>query len=775
MNKSIDILIIIEQINEKIIDILNKLVIEQLNTNLLEIKINFLFLSDLPINIPISIISRIVDKTLYNNFDDILLNSKKIVILHEQENEILKKINLTNYLTVSYNDNLLEVIINNKTFKKFNFLQIINFYPQYYIYFYKKHPNALKLSYKELYNLHIKEAFGGSHYFGIEMNKLGYDSKMYICNDPILLEKFTYEFDAPKFNNIQEFAAYVINNEKPDILFSSDTIEFDYKLTKLLNHKPRLIIGWRAQVIPNDINWNDYDIILSNALFLKDIALTHGAKHFEELHPGYPTFILDSLNHYNYDYDISFAGQITLEHTKRIKYLEILANLYENSNVNYIIATPNHINIFNNFKIKNYISEELFGLDYYNFFRKSKINLNIHIDMMKLAGNMRLFEITGSGGFLLTDYHDNLNNLFEIGKEVDCFESPQELVEKINYYLKHDDIRSEIANRGQQKCLNHYNLLNSCKRLDKIIKKYINSNVRKDNLTVNTASNEILSPLTKSKNIQLLLKIPSQILVNGYKGYNTNIEYLLKNNKEIYLYQCLDTGYKFFYPFDIDGDDIFYQSLEKFPWYYMQDKWEFDNALSFIRSNDYVLEIGGGRGFFIERLQQKNIKYLGIELNSNAVAHAKNKGLNVEFINLTELAKTHSNTFDFVCAFQVLEHIADVYNFIDAAVKVLKPGGFLYFSVPNDDAFIGIDSNNWLNYPPHHMGRWGKNAFLSLTKIFPIAFYRFEYEPLANYHFDYYKNVANSVIGHDISRIISNYISKVKLKGFTISAIFIKK
>jgi len=781
MYKNNDILIISLLLNNDKIIFLNKLVLEQLNTKNYEKKIVF-FLPNANIQIlPISIISRIIDGFLYNSLEDVFESSSHIYIFEDEKELIFNNFNLSinspkvhiiSSQNIDFNQifNFSAVKIVNKTMNKLKFLQLINFYPNYYNYFYKKYPQAPLLSYEEHKNLLLKDGFAATHYFALEMHKYGYDSDLIITNNKYLLSHLARKYNITT-DNIYKLIAEIINVEKPDIVYSSDMLEHDKKLTQFLTYKPKLLIGWRAQVVDDKIDWSDYDIIVSNLLKMRDVSIQKGAKYFELFYPGYPEFINNYLTKdIQQNIDISFAGQISLEHTNRIKYLEIIAHLNKNFNFNYKIFTPNNFS-YSEFEINKYLNKELFGIDYYQNFLSSKINLNIHIDIADNIGNMRLFEITGAGGFLLTDYHPNLDNIFKIGKEIEAFETPEEMIEKIIFYLKNDEKRLEIAKAGQERCLKDHSLSNRAYDLHKIIQKYL----KNENLNSISQDKNILSPITQRENIKLLEKIPKDKIINGYKGFNTNVEKFFRHIDYIELYQCLDTGYKFFYPFDIDGDDIFYQSLEKFPWYYMQDKWEFDNALSFIRSNDYVLEIGGGRGFFIERLQQKNIKYLGIELNSNAVAHAKNKGLNVEFINLTELAKTHSNTFDFVCAFQVLEHIADVYNFIDAAVKVLKPGGFLYFSVPNDDAFIGIDSNNWLNYPPHHMGRWGKNAFLSLTKIFPIAFYRFEYEPLANYHFDYYKNVANSVIGHDISRIISNYISKVKLKGFTFSAIFIKK
>lgn len=782
MLHKIDFLILIYNSTKEKIDFLNKIVTSQLNTQELEYKINYYFINNIDNTWPISILSRIVDISLYSNINDLFENSK-IIYTFDDDIDTIKQLfpELKNKLLMlnSNEDFTNQIKTNNLRIQdknKLKFLQLINLYTNYYEYFYQKYPQAKFLNYDQHYNLLINDGFAATHYFALEMHNFGYDSKMIIGNDNILLNKLAQLINIPFTNNRLEFLAKFVDFEKPDILFISDAIEFDYKFTKLLNHKPRLIIAWRSQSVSEEMDWRDYDIVVSNMYKIKDSALQKGVKYFEEFYPAFPNYILNNLEPNNYELDLSFAGQITLDHIKRIKYLEILANIIDPNIIKFAVFTPNQNSLPLEFKLNNFLQKEKFGLDYYNTFKKTKINLNIHLDIADNIGNMRLFEITGTGSFLLTDYHPNIENFFKIGEEIDVFNSPEELVQKIHYYLTNEQLRERIALKGQEKCLNQFSLYNAAYKLHQIIQKYWNINTKIE------TKNKILSPITKKDNIKLIAKIPKSILIEGYKAYQTDVEYIFKHIDTIDYYECLDTRYKFFYPFNITGDDNFYQSLEKFPWYYMDDKWEFDNALKYIKDSDYVLEIGSGRGAFLEKLKNKYIKHLGIELNTHGIELSKQKGVNAQQINLYDLATTHPNTFDFVCAFQVLEHIPDVYEFFNASLKVLKPGGLLYFSVPNDDAFIGVDINNWLNYPPHHMGRWNEKAFFNLTKYFSINFVKSEFEPLANYHINYFLNLLENYTDPQLKlsqvfklNIFSNNLPNNSIRGLTIAAIFQKK
>ena len=84
-------------------------------------------------------------------------------------------------------------------------------------------------------------------------------------------------------------------------------------------------------------------------------------------------------------------------------------------------------------------------------FRNSKINLNITIRSIQTGLSQRIWDILGCNGFLLTNYQNELPEYFDIGKDLDCFENINECLEKVSYYLSHDDIRQEIADNGYQK------------------------------------------------------------------------------------------------------------------------------------------------------------------------------------------------------------------------------------------------------------------------------------------------------------------------------------
>lgn len=81
-------------------------------------------------------------------------------------------------------------------------------------------------------------------------------------------------------------------------------------------------------------------------------------------------------------------------------------------------------------------------------FRCSKINLNITIKSIQSGLSLRVWDTLGCGGFLLSNYQSEIPEYFEIGTDLECYESLADLKEKATYYLTHDDIRQEIAHNG---------------------------------------------------------------------------------------------------------------------------------------------------------------------------------------------------------------------------------------------------------------------------------------------------------------------------------------
>ncbi|MFH0942909.1 MAG: glycosyltransferase [Candidatus Beckwithbacteria bacterium] len=89
-------------------------------------------------------------------------------------------------------------------------------------------------------------------------------------------------------------------------------------------------------------------------------------------------------------------------------------------------------------------------------FNQSRINLNFTNDAQQLRA--RMFEICMSGGFLLTQYAQGLEKLFKIGQEIESFHTISEAAQKINYYLKYDQARRQIAQAGYLRAQKDYSL-----------------------------------------------------------------------------------------------------------------------------------------------------------------------------------------------------------------------------------------------------------------------------------------------------------------------------
>lgn len=95
----------------------------------------------------------------------------------------------------------------------------------------------------------------------------------------------------------------------------------------------------------------------------------------------------------------------------------------------------------------------------------SKINLNISLKGIEGGTPQRIMDIMGAGGFVLTNYCSETAELFEENKEIVMFKTPEELLEKVDYYLSHDEEREEIAEAGHKKVLQRYTYEHKMKQL----------------------------------------------------------------------------------------------------------------------------------------------------------------------------------------------------------------------------------------------------------------------------------------------------------------------
>jgi FkbM family methyltransferase len=94
--------------------------------------------------------------------------------------------------------------------------------------------------------------------------------------------------------------------------------------------------------------------------------------------------------------------------------------------------------------------------EYLDHFRTTAININLVGGNAETGLNMRHFEITAAGGFMLCYDQPELAALFEVGVECEVFRSEGELLDKTRYYLAHPEQRAEIAAAGQRRTLSQH-------------------------------------------------------------------------------------------------------------------------------------------------------------------------------------------------------------------------------------------------------------------------------------------------------------------------------
>ena len=84
-------------------------------------------------------------------------------------------------------------------------------------------------------------------------------------------------------------------------------------------------------------------------------------------------------------------------------------------------------------------------------FKQSKINLNITLRSIKSGIPLRAFDIMGAGGFLLSNHQADLLDLFVPDEDFVYYESREDLLRKVGYYLEHQEERKAIAKNGHDK------------------------------------------------------------------------------------------------------------------------------------------------------------------------------------------------------------------------------------------------------------------------------------------------------------------------------------
>lgn len=362
-------------------------------------------------------------------------------------------------------------------------LIVDTYYPQFLRQLYARQPDLADQSYINQLQTILGEHFGTGDSYSYYLNQLGYQAQDVIADHLVLQQQWgsnhgitvrvwphlpllgQYTDRLPLYKlflaQLQEF--------QPDIVYCQNLSFFDPLMLRKIKKQVKLLVGQIACPLPPTPFVKPFDLILTSFphFVAKLQAIGVQAEYFKI---GFEQRILERLkDETEKKYDVVFIGGFSKVHTAGAQLLEQLAAVVPVHVWGYGIES-----LAPNSPLRRNYHGEAWAMEMYRIIRQAKICINRHSSASgEYANNMRLYETTGLGTCLVTDAKDNLNALFIEGKEVISYQSGDELVEQVQYYLQHADEREAIAKAGQQRTLRDHTYQQRIQELDTILKRYL--------------------------------------------------------------------------------------------------------------------------------------------------------------------------------------------------------------------------------------------------------------------------------------------------------------
>ncbi|MFA5704043.1 MAG: bifunctional 2-polyprenyl-6-hydroxyphenol methylase/3-demethylubiquinol 3-O-methyltransferase UbiG [Advenella sp.] len=174
---------------------------------------------------------------------------------------------------------------------------------------------------------------------------------------------------------------------------------------------------------------------------------------------------------------------------------------------------------------------------------------------------------------------------------------------------------------------------------------------------------------------------------------------------------------------------------------------EWIQSLAGTLTDKTIIDVGCGGGILSESMAAAGAKVTGIDLAQKSLTVAKlhglESGIKVEYLNIAveQIAQERTAQYDVVTCMEMLEHVPDPASIIDACAKLVKPGGWVFFSTLNRNmksfmyAIIGAEYiMNLLPKGTHNYGSFIKPSELvscaRRAKLDLIGMKGLEYNPL---------------------------------------------
>jgi spore maturation protein CgeB len=337
---------------------------------------------------------------------------------------------------------------------------------------YTSHPALKTQSYDHQMRIRNESLFGVADFYSSNLRRHGHEAWEIYPNNEFMQKAWAREHGIPAGSRWRwselgrsilpfvsqrpnHWSSQILSKQiahyRPDVLLNQalDEVRADFLHEQKSNI--RLLVGQHASPLPEGQDLRCYDLLISSLPNLVDHFRHLGIA--AELHRlGFEPRVLTRVTSRLPQIPVSFVGSISTAHESRVRLLEDVC-----ARCGVEVWGLGADTLPTSTCLRRQHRGRAWGLDMYQILRDSKITLNHHIDMANgYANNMRLFEATGVGTLLLTDWKVNLQDMFEPGREVITYRTPQECAELIDYYIGHDAERDAVAHAGQQRTLREH-------------------------------------------------------------------------------------------------------------------------------------------------------------------------------------------------------------------------------------------------------------------------------------------------------------------------------
>lgn len=402
-------------------------------------------------------------------------------------------------------------------------VKITTYYKDFLFDYYQKYPSIINSSYREQYAHLMKERFAWSDAYANAFNQLGYDAYEIVANAFPLQKKWCSENNL-RYGNIKENVIHQLQLMRPEIIWFQDSYTFNGEFIDHIRKivpTIKLVIGNCCSPISKHYYqlFKSFDLITVCAPYFKKLLESNHLPECIIIPHAFDNRILNEINPtVNFKNDLLFTGSIILDqkfHNERINFLELLIksgininlpiNLNQSSSkcihikqivflitrllkiikcdsLNQKIEILKKVSMLEYYPtpskisktIKKQIQPSVFGLKMFEEILASKITFNIHGDIAaNFAANMRMYEVTGMGSCLLTDWKPDIAKYFIPDEEIVTYKTFDEAKEKIDWLLRNPNEMLRIASKGQKRTLSDHTFLNRATKLSEVIQSRI--------------------------------------------------------------------------------------------------------------------------------------------------------------------------------------------------------------------------------------------------------------------------------------------------------------